>query len=123
MKMEVQVNSVTVRDRPPLMGRGGSCVLITPPIDEGYWWMRVPVSDQQAVVCFPKFMTIGIGFQQEEDWNTNLPYTGEAQHIFDHISHNKGDDSIADADCVTAIEMLQAAIKQNLKVEESNGTP
>lgn len=87
-------------------------VAMTPRIEESYWAYRVRVSDTQAVVGFPKFFTVGIGFAVEEDWNTNLPYTCEAREIFDHISHNKGDDAIADADCIAAIEMIQAAVRQ-----------
>ena len=68
------------------------------------------LSDEQAIVGFPKFGMIGIGFAQEEDWNTNLPSSLDAQEIFDHISHNKGDPDIADEDCVQAIRMIQAAV-------------
>jgi hypothetical protein len=105
--MHLEYNSNVVPDN----GNLGNGVLMTPPIDENFWMMRVPVSDSQAVVCFPKFGTIGIGFQVEDDWNTNLPHTKRAADIFDHIAHNKGDDAISDADCIAAIEMLQAAIK------------
>lgn len=72
--------------------------------------MRVKVSENQAVVCFPKFNTYGIGFQCEKDWNTNLPYTCDAYEIYDHIAHNKGDDSIPDEQCVLATQALQLAI-------------
>ena len=105
--MQLEYNSNVV----PNNGNLGNGVLITPLINEDFWMMRVPVSDIQAVVCFPKFGTIGIGFQVEDDWNTNLPYTKSSAVIFDHIAHNKGDVGINDGDCVTAIEMLQAAIK------------
>ncbi len=107
--MRVEYNSTVFKDT-GIIGDGR--VMITPPINEGYWMLRVPLSDKQAIVCFPKFTTIGIGFQREEDWNTNLPYTCEAKEIFDHISHNKGDDAIADGDCVKAIAMIQDAIRE-----------
>lgn len=90
--------------------------MITPAIDEDYWLYRVRLSERQAVVGFPKFMTIGIGFAVEEDWNTNLPYTCEAERIYEHIAHNKGDDSISREDCLTAIRMIQDA------VAEANGS-
>lgn len=106
--MNLEYNSRVISDS----GNLGNGVAITPPIDEDYWMMRVPLSDKQAVVCFPKFFTIGIGFQKEEDWNTNLPYTCDAQEIFAHIAHNKGDNNISDDDCVTAIKMLQEAIRR-----------
>jgi hypothetical protein len=82
---------------------------ITPAIDEGYWSYRVRLSDSQAIVGFPKFGTVGVGFALEDDWNTNLPYTCGTEEIFAHIAHNKGDDSISDDDVREAIRMVQAA--------------
>ena len=105
--MEVEYNSNVV----PSNGKISERFMITPPIDEDFWMMRVKLSEKQAIVCFPKFGTIGIGFQKEEDWNTNLPHTCNAREIFDHISHNKADDSISDEDCINAIQMLQGAIR------------
>ena len=85
-------------------------VMMTPPIDEDYWTYRVKLNDAgQAIVGFPKFTTIGIGFAQEEDWNTNLPYTCDANEILAHIIHNCGDTSIKDADVLLAIAMVQGA--------------
>lgn len=63
---------------------------LAPVVTEDYWAYRVAVSKEQAVVGFPKFGTVGIGFQVEEDWNTNLPYTQKAENIAAHIWHNKG---------------------------------
>lgn len=111
MELQLQVNSSFVKNDHPIIS-GNHVVLVTPPIDENYWVMRVPLSDKQAIVCFPKFGTVGIGFQHEEDWNTNLPYQCDACTIFNHISHNKGDDSIPDEDCIKAIEMLQNEIRR-----------
>jgi hypothetical protein len=92
---------------------GGSVLMVTPPINEDYWLFRVKVSEDQSIVGFPKFGIIGIGFAKEEaDWNTNLPSQTPALQIFNHISHNKGDDSIPDARCIQAIEMIQEAVKQ-----------
>ena len=84
-------------------------IMLTPAVDEDYWQYRVRLSGTQAILGFPKFMTIGIGFAQEEDWNTNLPYTCEAEQIYDHIAHNKGDDAIAREDCLAAIRLVQEA--------------
>lgn len=83
--------------------------MLTPPIGKEYWLFRVPLSDTQAIVAFPKFGTLGVGFQREKDWNTNLPYICNTQEIFDHISHNKGDDAITDSDCIAAIKLIQEA--------------
>jgi hypothetical protein len=89
-------------------------LMLTPPVGEDdYWLFRVELSDKQALIAFPKFGTIGIGFENEEDWNTNLPYTSEAEEIFDHISHNKADDSITDKICLEAINMLQEACRSH----------
>ena len=65
------------------------------------------LSETQSIVGFPKFGTVGIGFAQEEDWNTNLPYTCGTEEIYEHIDHNKGDDSITREDCIAAIRMIQ----------------
>lgn len=87
-------------------------VAITPKIDEDYWEYRVKVSDTQAVVGFPKFGTIGIGFAVEGyDWNVNLPYTCGTDQIYDHIKKNQGDEAITSEDCVEAIRLVQEAAR------------
>jgi hypothetical protein len=89
----------------------GGFAMMTPALGNYYWSYRVLLSERQAVVAFPKFTTIGIGFAvEEEDWNTNLPWTCPPREIFDHIIHNKGDDAIADLDVLEAIAMIQFAI-------------
>ena len=88
-------------------------MMLTPSIDEGYWAYRVVLSPSQALNAFPKFGTVGIGFAVEEDWNTNLPYTCGVDEIWEHIRHNKGDDSISDTDCIQAIVMLRNAINED----------
>lgn len=85
-------------------------VMTTPPLDEDYWIFRVKLHEDQAIVGFPKFTTIGIGFAQEEDWNTNLPYTCDAQQIFDHIKHNKKYEEISDESCINAIQLIKNAV-------------
>lgn len=101
--MTIEFNSRACIDKQPFKG-----ILITPPIDEKYWIARVPLSEDQAIVCFPKFGCIGCGFQREdEDWNTNLPISEPAESLFEHIKCNKGSASIADEDCITAIKLLQ----------------
>ena len=92
------------------IGRG---IMITPPLDEDYWYWRVQLGDNgQAILGFPKFTTIGIGFAQEqEDWNTNLPFPCSARKIFEHIKPNKGDEAISDTDCIEAIELVREAAR------------
>ena len=87
--------------------------MLTPPVGEDYWAYRVRVADGQAVIGFPKFSTVGIGFAVEEDWNTNLPYTCGAEEIFEHIEHNRGDESIGREVCVAAIRLIQDAIARD----------
>lgn len=96
---------------------GGGRIMMTPPIDESYWKFRVRVSEKQAIIGFPKFNTIGIGFQHEEDWNTNLPYTTSAKEIYDHIEHNKQDDSIPPELCIRAIKIIQKTVEYGLREE------
>lgn len=113
--MKIEVNKLCV-DETICATFGAVGVMITPPIDEDYWLFRVPVSDSQALLAFPKFGTIGIGFQKEEDWNSNLPYSCEMEKIFQHIEHNRGEDNPSDDLCREAISLLQkAAIEYKAK--------
>jgi hypothetical protein len=106
--MNLEVNAQAVEDpsdtRPLYVG--SMRVLYCPPVGEDFWLARVQVATDQAVVCFPKFTTVGIGFQRENDWNTNLPYTSKAAVIYDHIKHNKDCPATREA-CIEAIEALQ----------------
>jgi hypothetical protein len=102
------------KDTSPVLNLGPSVVgVLTPSIDAGYWAYRVRLSNTQAILGFPKFSTIGIGFAEEEDWNTNLPYTCTAEMIYNHIDHNKGDDAISAEDCIRAIKMIQDAVRED----------
>lgn len=83
---------------------------LTPAIDEAYWAYRVRLSERQAIVGFPKFGTIGIGFAVEEDRNTNLPYGCSTEEIYEHIAHNKGDEAISREVCVKAIDMIRQRV-------------
>ena len=107
MKLELETRGQ--KDKTTVLGNAQSAVLITPPISEDYWLFRVRLSETQSIVGFPKFTTIGIGFAQEEDWNTNLPYSCETMMIWNHIKHNKGDEAIDDEDCIAAIAIVQEA--------------
>lgn len=103
------------RDKSPVFANaaGVPVATMTPPIDEDYWAYRVKLSDTQAIVGFPKFGTIGIGFAVEDDWNTNLPYTSPTDDILRHISHNKGDEAISDEDVREAIRLVQEAATED----------
>jgi hypothetical protein len=75
-------------DRTTLLSNRAVGIALAPAVDESYWAYRVKLNDRQAVLAFPKFGTIGIGFAVEDDWNTNLPYTCETIDIVSHIWHN-----------------------------------
>lgn len=108
--MKVEINSKFLEANTEFIVND-TLVSVTPPLDGDYWLFRVRLSDKQAIVGFPKFFTIGIGFQVEEDWNTNLPYQCEAEEIYNHIKHNKGDKRIAKQKCIEAIKAIQEQAK------------
>lgn len=114
-ELRLEVNSARVAEQKPLRTPTGGTVHFTPPLSEEFWWARVPLGKSQAVVCFPKFTTIGIGFQHETDWNTNLPYTEPAEEIFDHIKHNKGRCRADRETCLRAIRLLQEWAGQHIQ--------
>jgi hypothetical protein len=97
------------RDQDNKTGLIPGLVMFSPPIDCDYWSYRVIVGERQAVVGFPKFTTIGIGFAYEEDENTNLPYTSDTTRIWNHIACNKGNEAIPDEWCIEAIRLIQEA--------------
>jgi len=101
-----------IRNQPNTTAVIGS-IMLTPPINEDYWAYRVRVADGQAVVGFPKFSTVGIGFAIEDDWNTNLPYSCDAEEIYEHIEHNRGDEAITREVCVAAIRLIQEAVRRD----------
>lgn len=84
-------------------------VMFTPPIGADYWLYRVCVAEGQAVIGFPKFGLIGVGFAVEDDWNANLPLGVEPRDIADHIMHNAGSDTITRDDVIAAIKLIEAA--------------
>lgn len=88
---------------------GNTQVMITPPISEDYWVFRIKLYKDQALIAFPKFTTLGIGFAIEDDWNTNLPYRTDAIGIYNHIKHNKLYKQISKQMCIDAITILQKA--------------
>lgn len=85
-------------------------VMLSPPLGEDYWTYRVRLTNRQAVVGFPKFETIGIGFAIEAvSTNMNLPYRLPAAMIAGHIACNKGDNTIPDEAVIQAIQMIRDA--------------
>jgi hypothetical protein len=90
---------------------GRITALITPVIGEDYWVFRIKLFKDQALLAFPKFRTLGIGFALEEDWNTNLIYLATPRTIFNHIKCNKKYKEITDQECIAAIKVLQKACR------------
>ena len=112
--MKIEANSNTLKHVDPHPN-----VMITPALDEDFWLFRAPLTDKNAIVCLPKFGTIGIGFQHEEDWNTNLPWTCDTKEIFDHIEHNRGDETITEDMCIEAIDEIKGAIERSRAVSSA----
>ena len=97
-----------------MRGNLGGGIMMTPRLGGDYWSYRVRLTETQAVLGFPKFGVVGIGFDVEDaDWNTNLPASSTAEEIAAHIAANKGDDSIDDADVLAAIRLIQDAVLED----------
>ena len=88
---------------------GNLTIMMTPSLDDDYWVFRIVLHKEQALVAFPKFGTMGIGFTEEIDWNTNLPYFCEADYIAKHIWKNRKYKEITKKILIEAIEVLQKA--------------
>ena len=107
MKLQVQLNSRAVKDATATSHPG---IMIMSADVQANWIARVPLANGQALLAFPKFGTVGIGFEKEEDWNTNLPCQCSTNEIYNHIAHNKGDKGgtrITKTKCLEAIEALR----------------
>jgi hypothetical protein len=101
--MDIQINEKAVKD----VTKVNEYVFVMRPDVTENWIARVPLANGQALIAFPKFGTVGIGFEKETDWNTNLPVTCSATTIYDHIKHNKGSRKITEEECLAAIEELR----------------
>lgn len=100
---------------------GGLIIMMTPSVGEDYWMFRVKLFKDQAIIAFPKFGQIGIGFAVEgENWNTNLPSTCETEYIYNHIKKCKKYSEITKAECIEAISILQKAAKYVLDGREKD---
>lgn len=111
-KLKVEINKAFVADE-NTQKLAASGILVTPPVSDAYWLFRVNLFEDQSVIAFPKFMTLGIGFAIEDDWNTNLPYKQEAEIICNHIWHNRRYIAIKKKRTICAIELLQKTIKEH----------
>lgn len=103
-KLVLEINSKGSAEHQPLAGIG---ILITPKLGGDNWLFRVRLSEKQSIIGFSKFGCIGVGFAEEEDWNTNLPTSAGAIEIYDHIKRNKGDRRISRGKCIEAIQLIK----------------
>jgi len=112
---ELEINPDYVPDESPLPSF--PTIMTTPPSigKDDYWVFRIQVgkipveNGGQAVVAFPKFCTLGIGFLREESWNTNLPASCGVDKIWEHIKCNKGRFGATDEECIEAIRKVVCA--------------
>lgn len=104
MKIEVNPNAYNGTDS---FVFDDTLFLIPPMVHEDYWLFRAQLKHGQAIVAFPKYATLGIGFAQETDWNTNLPAKCEPEEIFQHIRHNKQYEDISDDEVREAISAVR----------------
>lgn len=123
MKLVLEMNGQFPEDSPELKKLAERGIMLTPAIKPDRWLFRVKLSEKNAIVGFPKFTTIGIGFQHEEDWNTNLPFSCPSDEIWKHIRHNKADAKIRKPNGLKAIQMIREAaavyLKRDLAAEEA----
>jgi hypothetical protein len=91
---------------------GKVLIMFTPAINQDYYIMRVVLYKDQALVAFPKFSLIGVGFAIESDWNTNLPYQTETERLYEHIKVNKKYRAITKQTCLEGLKLLQEACKK-----------
>jgi len=108
--MQLEMNKNVIKDDSTIVGNG-NVIMITPAIDEDYYIYRVKLYKNQAIVAFPKFGLIGIGFAIEEtDWNTNLPSDCSSEEIYQHIKCNKKYKQITKKMIIEAIDIIKEQI-------------
>ena len=118
--LKVELNKRIVKDATAIMP--GMMVMTTEVTDN--WIARVSLGSKgQALLAFLKFGTVGIGFEQEVDWNTNLPCQCPAEQIYEHIKHNKGKSCrhVTKAKCLEAIEALRKIGAKHLGISYELG--
>lgn len=81
---------------------------------DGNWSYRVKLTKKQSIIGFKKFGTVGIGFSEEVDGNTNLPISCSTEEIYNHIKENKGDKKIRKEHCLKAINLIKDARLRDL---------
>lgn len=113
MEIEINKNHKLIQEKgiESNIVKGKTLLMITPPIDENYWVARVHLYKNQYIIAFPKFFTYGIGFSQESNWNTNLPFQCSTDEICNHIWENHKYKAITKEQTIEAIKLLQEFCK------------
>jgi hypothetical protein len=116
--LRVEFNSAVLKHEDP-----SPVAMMTPSLDEDFWLMRVPLTDHQALVVFPKLGSMGCGYQLEEGgWNVNLPLDGNRdfeRHVklVQHIDVNRirpcETDWIPQLIVLAAVGMLDELVGRN----------
>jgi hypothetical protein len=114
--MELKLERKTQRD--DTLQAGG--LALSPRLGENYWVYRVRVGGGQAILGFPKFRTIAVGFAIEDyDHNTNLPFRCSTAVIWEHIRHNRGPATATVEEMKAAIELIcEAAATERGEVRD-----
>jgi hypothetical protein len=110
--LHLEINDKCIDKGTPVLLGKNTVFHFSPPLNEDYWIFRVMLHKDQAVVGFPKYSGIGIGFAQEEHYNVNLPYRCNAAMVYDHIEENKRYDEITKEQCIQAIHLIQEAAER-----------
>lgn len=100
-KLSVEINQNANIDKSFLGGR----LVVTPPIGEDWWTLRVKVSAKQSILVFPKFGIFGCGFAKEIDWNTNLPIACQVGELWNHIKVNRA--GVSEEKCLAALNLIR----------------
>ncbi len=109
----LEVNEKFKQDNCDFVTPNGGIISVTTNISEDYWVFRVKLYKDQAILTFPKFFQMGVGFAQEKKWNKNSPSSFTAERIYKHIKANKKYRAITEAQCIEAINLIKEACKKN----------
>ena len=107
--MKVTVNTTSWSKARQARAKAAKMPVVGKDLSEDAPMMFVRVANGQQIIVFPKFGTWGIGFENADDGNTNLPWETEAAEILDHI-RSSSSVPIDDAECLAAIELLQQCL-------------
>lgn len=111
-KLLLEINDIEDQTGSILVPNG--IVMTTPPIGENYWLFRVRLYKDQAILAFPKFSLLGVGFALEEDWNRNLPIDNRStdsdlEEIWSWIRCNKKYPQITKKIGMEALKLIRTA--------------